>query len=226
DGGAADPGDPEGYRSRLHAAWAANFLSYLVVSTSRALFPKLGIELGMSATLIGSILLCVYLSLVTVFYAFRGLIRFPSSPFAILAGPLLLVVALTLLTLSRDVPSFVSAFLVLGVAMGISYHSSLFHSLLRPGRAALRSGVHETMLGLGSLLGPICGGVVVDHAPLFASAVSRVTGEAPRISSLKSPYLFCLIPVSVGLTALFLYLAKEGRQDKNPPRKTSNGLFV
>ena len=71
---------------------------------------------------------------------------------------------------------FALAFILAGCCGGVTYVSSLMYSLEGAVQSrGKRSGLHEAVLGSGSVIGPLLGGVVGEtlglHAPFTAAAV-------------------------------------------------------
>lgn len=56
-----------------------------------------------------------------------------------------------------SVPLLAFAFSLIGIALGLSYYSSLYYSLCGDGDAGRRSGIHELMVGSAFFLGPLLG---------------------------------------------------------------------
>ena len=65
-------------------------------------------------------------------------------------------------------PLFALSFILIGISAGMSYFSSLFYSLDSPSVRGRKTGFHESILGTGLLLGPLCGGLVARYYDLRA----------------------------------------------------------
>lgn len=84
---------------------------------------------------------------------------------------------------------FLLAFVFIGIEEGITYFSSLFHSLNGYEGAGVKSGVHEMMIGTGILTGSLRGGIFAE------------------VCGLRTPYLLVAL-VTVGAVIVELSLIK------------------
>jgi len=166
----------------IYIGWIANFAVWFAIGAAEFLFPKLAIELGLSARTLAFLIAMIPLGEIVIFfflrrthlwhYNFRHLLIFQ------LAG----IAGLLLIYLGGSRLLFGGGLLLVGCCAGMCYFSSLFYSLHRQKSKGRKSGFHESFLGLGVALGPIAGGV------------------AARGGDLKAPYLLC---VAVFLICIF-----------------------
>jgi MFS family permease len=158
----APPPQPSSRRRRLDA-WLANFAGFFVLCEVRALFePYARTRLGLgpaAATLGLSLVSAVQLGL---FY-YLGLVR-PGLARGGWLRPAQALAAAGLVALAAGGGAGVMAGLpAIGLLVGVANTASLFHSVTGRDDAATQSGIHETMLGVASILGPVLGGLAAAH---------------------------------------------------------------
>ena len=112
-------------------------------------------------------------------------------------GPLVLMQALAILCFIGtwwigNIVFWVFAFAVIGVSVAFTYFGSLYYGLHMHSDKGNKSGWHEAVLGLGSLLGPLLGGIAAD---------SRF--------GIKSPYLLCAGVIFLGIVVEIFILSKN-----------------
>ncbi|MBI5830883.1 MAG: MFS transporter [Armatimonadetes bacterium] len=146
------------------AAWLTNFGGFFVLFEVRAQFaPYARDVLGFGGSLIGICNALVALVQVAVFY-YLGLRR-PDLARGRWLLPTQALVLITLL-LSATLGGY-TVLLVLpaiGLLVGAANTASLYHSISGRDDAARQSGIHETVLGLANVLGPVLGGAAADRA--------------------------------------------------------------
>jgi len=168
------PAAPNRHRGFLYAAWVANFTSWFIMGNTRYQFPKLARELGIPHHTIGLLLGFVGLALFTGFFLLRRTDRWLFSRTYLFGAQVLALLGLASLIVSKEPMLFASGFVMIGFSCSVTYYSSLYyavHLLKKKGRG---TGLHESILGGGAVLGPILGGVAAQYA------------------GLRAPYLLCL----------------------------------
>lgn len=177
-GAKARPPDPvaSAYRTM---AWISNFSAWVVLSVMRYLFAqdvehRLQLSGRLIAALVGSIsaaqVMMFILLMFTVFW--RRNFRFFLLSQAVLAAGALVI------CLFESPAVLLVGCCCLGSGIGVTYCSSICYSLEGSATAGSHAGVHETMLGLGILCGPIVGGWL-----------ARTSGD-PRLA-----YAFCVCAI-------------------------------
>ncbi len=140
-------------------AWIANGITFGVSATLNHHYPRLVQEFGWSAETFGVFLGGTYVVQTLTFallmlrperWCFRRSLLYG-------AQALLLVTVLALPFADRS-RVLVSA-LVIGACLGTCYYSSIVYSMHTSSRRGRNAGVHEGLLGLGSMLIPFLGGV-------------------------------------------------------------------
>ena len=141
-------------------AWVANSTAFGVGATLNHHYPRLIDEFGWSPHVFGLFLGLVYLTQALAFVALAlrpERWRYRRAPL-IVPQVLILVamVSLPLASLSRVLASA----LVFGAALGTCYTASLYYSLHAPAARGRYAGVHEGLIGLGSMAIPFLGGLL------------------------------------------------------------------
>jgi DHA1 family multidrug resistance protein-like MFS transporter len=165
----------------LYAVWIANFVSWFIVGNLRYQFPKLARDMALSSSTIGLLLACIGLSEFLGFFFLRGSDRWHFKKSYLMGAQLFAALALLLIFFFPRKPIFASAFMLIGFSLSLTYYSSLYYSVRLLKRKGKGTGLHESILGSGVLLGPTLGGV-------FALSMG------PR-----APYALCLVVLAVAV---------------------------
>ena len=88
---------------------------------------------------------------------------------------MLALAGLSLIIVSDEAVLFAAAFVMIGLTCSLTYYSSLYYSVHLLKKKGRGSGLHESILGGGAVLGPILGGVAAQYA------------------GLRAPYLLCIV---------------------------------
>lgn len=150
--------DPRAARFR-RPAWVANGIAFGVGATLNHHYPRLIREFGWGPETFGLFLGLIYLTQAVTFVTLMWRPerwRFRRSPL-ILPQVLLLLAVLGLPFADRS-RLLVSA-LVFGFGLGSCYSASIYYSLHAGIQRGRNAGVHEGMLGVGSMLVPFLGGL-------------------------------------------------------------------
>lgn len=176
----ADPGERATTAQALifrRLAWLANGAAYGVVATLTYHYPRLIAERGWSARAFGFFLGAIYLTEMLVFaWLLRrpGAWRFRRAPLFV---PQLLLAAGVIALPLADAPRLVVTALVFGFALASCYAASIEYSLLVVEARGRSAGVHETLIGIGSMVVPLAGGIAarasgLEWAPYFVAAAA------------------------------------------------------
>ena len=173
----------------------ANFMVWFVVGAARFLFPKLAVDIGITPEMLGFMLFTI-----TASQAVTSYILCCSSGWHYRLSFLLTVEAAVaagflLLIFSSNNVLFFFAFALAGIGAGVAYFSSLYYSLSDASSKGSGSGIHESIVGSGSLLGPLIAGILAQNY------------------TLRAPYLACVILVLgvIVLQAVYFKVTR-GRQ--------------
>jgi DHA1 family multidrug resistance protein-like MFS transporter len=197
-GGAILPletGDSDRGIGFLYAIWIANFASWFILGNLRYQFPKLARDMAISPSTIGLLLSCIGLSQFLGFFFLRGSDRWHFKKSYLLGAQLLSASALLLIFFFPLKLIFASAFILIGLSISLTYYSSLYYSVRLLKRKGKGTGLHESILGSGVVLGPTLGGVVAlsvgPRAPYVLCLVvlaMAVVMELSLIGSRRSPH--------------------------------------
>ena len=173
--------EPSVVKAFMMMAWCAAFAIMFSRAMIGAMFPRIGVSLGYSPTLVGRILV----SLPAAQFIAFGLAR-ASSRWQYRAGPLMAMVVLALagLILGKVTSSawlFVVSFAAIGGATSLAFVSGITYALhLSAEGRGRRAGIHEAVIGAGLVAGPFVGGLAAQHLGLKAAfgAAAVVCGLA------------------------------------------------
>ena len=181
---------PDWGRTFLYAIWIANFTSWFILGNLRYQFPKLARDMAMSPSTIGLLLSCVGFSQFLGFFLLRGSDRWHFKKSFLLGAQLLGAAGLLLISFFSRPLVFASSFILIGLCASLTYYSSLYYSVRLLKRKGKGTGLHESILGSGVVLGPLLGGIVAYSG------------------GLRAPYVLCLA-VLAGATLVELILLKN-----------------
>jgi predicted MFS family arabinose efflux permease len=164
------PRPPEKARAFLRMAWLANPFSYIAINTLVAVMPGVAQRLGLSTTLAG---VCCSVWCFARLAAFFGLWFWPGWHYRfrwLLAAYLALIVTFAVILMLPNLVVMLVAEMVLGVALGLIYYSSLFYSMDVGDTKGEHGGIHEAAIGLGNFVGPAVGAASLHFLPQFANS--------------------------------------------------------
>ena len=176
---ASGPEESSQGKTFLYAIWIANFASFFILGNARYQFPKLARELTLSPSMIGLLMSCAGLALFLGFFFLRGSERWHFNRYYLLGAQLLAAVGLLLIFFFSHQLVFASAFIMLGLCASLTYYSSLYYTVRLMKRKGKGTGLHESILGSGVVLGPLLGGIMAHSA------------------GLRAPYILCLVVLAV-----------------------------
>ncbi len=141
-------------KTLLHMAWLSNMLSYLACNTIAAIMPTITHKLDITlvvATALASVWTLTRIGgflLTTLWTGWHYRVAWMMASFA---G--LLVGGLTLL-LSSSMPLFLLAQALFGLATAMLYSGSLYYAMHLGRGSGVNAGIHEGLIGIGTVLGP------------------------------------------------------------------------
>lgn len=172
-------------RRFLRAAWAANMVAFGVGATLNYQFPKRLLGLGYHAGDLGNFLGLVGLAQAATFAVLGRFGGWQYSRFWLGAPLCLGALSVAGLALAGSRAGFMAAAPGLGVMQGFAYSASLYHSVHQLEERGKNTGIHEALLGGGTFLLPLAGGLVA------------------RATDLSAPYWLCaaalIVSSSLGL---------------------------
>ena len=181
-------------KAYLNIARCANFASWFALGVLRRLAPKLTKEMGILPATFGNMMLALG-SAQTLAFLFLG--TGYSTRWHYRLSPLLIVQGLAILSFIgiwrvQHTVFWVCALAVIGVSVAFTYFSSLYYGLDQHVDKGNKSGWHEAILGVGSLLGPFLGGIAAD---------SRLGPQ--------SPYLICAVVIAITIVIEIIIASKN-----------------
>ena len=173
----------EGHDRRifLYVAWIANFATWFIIGNCRYQFPKLARELNIPPQIIGLLLGSTGFALFMGFFILRKGERWHFKTLHLLGAQFLLGGGVLVLLLSSQPILFASGFIMIGTSGSVTYYSSLYYAVHLLRAKGKGSGLHESILGGGAVLGPILGGI------------------AAQYEGLRAPYLLCLVVLCMAI---------------------------
>ena len=178
-------------RSFLYAAWVANFASWFVIGNARYQFPKLARELNIPPHIIGLLLGFLGFALFSGFFLLRRTDRWHFTRDYLLGAQILALGGILLIIVSNGPTLFALAFVMIGLSCSVTYYSSLYYAVRLLKKKGRGTGLHESILGGGAVLGPILGGVAAQYA------------------GLRAPYILCMAVLMASLGAQFVLIKKD-----------------
>ncbi len=144
-------------RTFKRLGWLGNGIGYLMLGGLMTLAPTLGDRLSLppsSAIWMIGVLFVARAATFALLWRWPGWhYRLPWMLAALAAGPL----ALAVIFFAGQLLWLVPALLLLGICAGLSYYSSIYYSLDYSDEKGEHGGGHESIIGLGGLLGPLVG---------------------------------------------------------------------
>jgi MFS family permease len=152
----------------LFIARTGHFLGFFAYSVARLQFPKLGIQMGMSESMVGLLIgMMLVGQAMGIFVAgagpwWRGKLwpQILSQSMALASGVMAFLVSSPLL--------FAAAFLMQGTALGIAYTGALYYGLQARTKMGRNTGIHESLVASGNFMGSFAGGAAAQFINLRA----------------------------------------------------------
>ncbi len=168
----------------LLCGWIANFSLVFTLGAAKMLFPKLALDVdGLDRTTLGLMLALIHGGQLCMFWLVKYWHSWQYNRRMYLLTQLLAVPGAALLVWTSHPAGYACGMLLIGLSAGFTYASSIYYSTSRPPGSSTRNGLHEAIIGLGVLVGPLAGGMVADTW------------------NLHSPYLLALAVIAVALAA-------------------------
>jgi MFS family permease len=179
------------HRRFLFAAWTANVASWFILGNARYQFPKLARELNIPPHIIGLLIGFLGFALFSSFFLLRRTDHWHFRRAFLFGAQALGLVGISLIVVANQPALFASAFAMIGVCCSLTYYSSLYYSVHLLSKKGKGSGLHESILGVGAVLGPVLGGVAAQYA------------------GLRAPYVLCAAVLVAAIGAQQLVLKKQ-----------------
>jgi MFS family permease len=179
------------HRMFLFAVWVANFASWFMLGNARYQFPKLARDLGIPPQIIGLLVGFLGFALFSGFFLLRRTDRWHFKSSFLFGAQVLGLAGISLIIVSNQPALFASAFAMIGLCCSATYYSSLYYSVHLLKKKGKGSGLHESILGGGAVLGPILGGAAAQYV------------------GLRAPYFLCIVVLAAAIGAQYLLLKKQ-----------------
>ncbi|MCG9127105.1 MFS transporter [Candidatus Poribacteria bacterium] len=180
--------------SYLNIARCANFASYFTLGVLRWLAPKLTKEMGIPPSMFGNMMLALG-GIQPIAFLFLGTgysTRWHYRLNPLIVVQILSIISLIVIGIIQNNIIWICAFIIIGISVAFTYFSSLYYGLDRHEDMGNKSGWHEAILGLGSLLGPLLGGFVSDSK-----------------YGTQSPYILCAGVICISIVVEILLKPKN-----------------
>lgn len=148
---------PAGYEAQLRSARVILPAAYLLVGTISPLMPYLLSQMKLAATS-ETPLTATWLATRVVVVGVMARAAFWHGKWsALLCGALLMAGGFAFIVIATGLPALTAGLIMFGAGHGIIYYAALYYAL-RVGSAQIDAGaVHETLIGLGYVIGPAAG---------------------------------------------------------------------
>ncbi len=144
-------------RRFMHTAWLGNALTYVMISVLLPLLPALAEKVGRSPSTV-IVMTCIFYLTRSLAFVLFG--RWEAWHYhrgwnfaALLTAPL----AFAGIMLTPSLGLILASMALFGLALGLTYSSSIFYSLDYGEGKGEHGGLHEAVIGMGNLAGPLVG---------------------------------------------------------------------
>lgn len=148
---------PERKRRFMHAAWLGNALTYVMIAVLLPLLPSLSDRIGKSPSLTIIMAGTYYLTRSLSFFLFGHWERWHYHRGWNMAALIISPVAFAGIMLTTSLPLILISLAIFGVSLGLTYSSSIYYSLDFGTEKGTQGGLHEAIIGIGNLVGPLIG---------------------------------------------------------------------
>ena len=172
-----------------YMAWIANSVAFGLGATLNSHYPRLLQEFDWSPRIFGVFLGSIFFAQALTFVVLRRephWWRFQRS--RLYAAQALMILAVVALPFA-DIPRVLVSAVIFGVGLGICYYSSIFYSLHTRTARGRNAGLHESLIGLGSMVIPFVGGWVARETGLLV-APYMIAGVMVGIALLVQELVF------------------------------------
>lgn len=173
---------PEAQARFLRSAWLANGLSYFLLGAFAAFAPSIGERLGLGPRLAIWMVSAYLFARSASFFSSWIWSGWEYSRAWLGAALLLPPAAFAAFFFAPSPRVAIGALAVLGGMAGLAYAASLHASLDREGHEGEGGGLHEWVIGLGILLGPLAGALGLRLPNGIAGAGALVTALAAAVA--------------------------------------------
>jgi len=144
-------------------AWIGNFIAWFGIGTIRYLFPKLAVSLGITPFILGVLMFLLTGIQAFISYVLGRISKWHDRFNFLIFAQILMGIGFLIPYFASSTLMFFCAFTLIGVGIGVVYFFSIYYSLAAGHSMGERGGVHEALVGLGGLVGPLMGGIVAQN---------------------------------------------------------------
>ncbi len=144
----------------LKVVWIAQFTVWFMFAIIRSIWPKLAVDMGYDADEISRFLFALPL-VQTITFGLMGIFHWwRFKRYLLYAAQTTACVAVVVMGLASDPLMLYIAFGLFGMILAMVHSSSVYYSLFRLERRAIRASVQEGIIGSGAFIGPLFGGIL------------------------------------------------------------------
>jgi len=144
----------------LRVVWIAQFTVWFMFTMIRSIWPKLALDMGYSADEISRFLFALPLAQ-TITFGLMGIFHWwRFRRYLLYAAQLTACVATAVMGLASNPYVLYIAFGLFGTMLALIHSSSVYYSLFHIERCGIRASIHEGLIGSGSFIGPLYGGIL------------------------------------------------------------------
>lgn len=160
-------------RGFVREAFTVNFLTHFAVALVLYLFPKMpGMKMGETAQSLLHVIRMSGQVAAFVIFTHATVWHFRRWPTWLAMG--LTCLGLVLVAWGRVYAVTSVGFFALGLGMGIGFMASVYYSMHLVQRKGLAGGIQESVLGAGSLVGPLFGGAVAKYSNVPVAMLTAI----------------------------------------------------
>ena len=180
-----------GSKHLLLVAWIANFSAYFAINGITNQLPYLGekhLKIGLG--MVGLLALSINLARFGGFLTLRRLQGWNYSPAWLFLFQLLAASSLLLLSGADSLAHYFILLPLLGIFCSLSYSLSFYYGLAASSKAGRNSGLHEAVLSLGLMSGPLACGTAAWALPEWPAAALAAAGSLILLALLVELLIF------------------------------------
>lgn len=162
----------------MHLHWVANAIAYFLMMSFNALLPHLAERLGLTASGLIWLTSSYLFSRAASFVLFASWEGWHYRAAWSIASIVAAIACAGVMFFSTSPALVLAACLVFGAALGLAYSGSLYYSMNSGDNKGEHGGLHEAILGIGILLGPLAGAGGAKLGGAHGAALTIVLGAA------------------------------------------------
>jgi len=182
----------------LWLGWSSNCLCAVLSAGVRTLFPPMAVDLHYHTRIIGLLLMTMPAMQIGVFVLLGRWHGWHYRFWPLALAQALAAAGCVIAARANGPAGFGAGFVLMGLLIGMAYTSSLFYSVHGQADTGKRAGMHEGIIGLGAIVGPV----------LFGTISQFTDGRMPY-------YVNALLLLALTATQALMLLAwRKGEQER------------